>query len=232
MTFRSLALAAASVSLLATVAAAQTAAPAPAAAAQTGENIARDAKKPTEQTVRQLQLAEELAAYGRTNKDPLSLIVAAQIRKGVPAKVVERAPEGAPADAVAKAPAGDSIDALLKEATDLSKNDKTVVALANDVKSSATKGRVGGASISYGQITGNTDHNIKSSFQGGRFAEVALAGVSSSLFVLEIRDQNGNLICRDSAPAYCSFNPIWTGPFTMKVRNLGSGLAHYKLATN
>lgn len=197
-----------------------------------GENVARDAQRPDDLTVRQLHLAEELAAYGRQNKDALSLVVAAQIRKAVPVKFVDRKPENGDDASVAKAPEGDSVDAWLKEAREVSKNDKTIVALADEVKASATKGRVGGGVVSYGQITGNTTHNVRMSFHGGRFAEVALAGVSSPLFVLEIRDENGNMICRDAAPAYCSFNPIWTGPFTVKVVNVGRGLAHYKLATN
>jgi len=195
-------------------------------------NMAEDAKKPADLPVKQLQLSEQLAQYGRANKDPLSLIVAAQIRKGVGAKVVERKPDNADASAVVKAEGGDGVDGLLKEARDLSKNDKTIVALADEVKASASKGKVGGGIISNGQITGRTTHNLTMNFHGGKFAEVGLVGKDSSLFVLEIRDQGGHMICRDSDPAYCSFNPIWTGPFTVKVHNLGSGLAHYRLETN
>lgn len=234
MNFRSLAFAAVSVAALAaTPVVAQQAAPAAEKPADpTAENINRGAKKPADLPVKQLQLADQLAAYGRSNKDPLSLIVAAQIQKQVGAKVIERKPDNADASAVGKADPADSVDALLKEAKDLSKNDKTIVALADDVKASATKGRVGGGVISHGQITGKTTHNLTTRFQGGRFAEVALVGKDSSLFVLEIRDQNGNLICRDSDPAYCSFNPIWTGPFSVKVHNMGGGLAHYRMETN
>lgn len=209
---------------------AQQAAPA-AAGDKKGENITKDAKPEASGGVQQLMLADELAAYGRANKDPLSLIVAASMKKQIPVKEVERKPENA-ADGVAKAPATDTVDGLLKDARDLAKGDKTLLALADDVKAAATKGRVTGPSVSVGQITGNTDHIMKWTFNGGRFAEIALVGLSSTLFALEVRDENGNLICRNTAPAYCSWNPIWTGPFVIKVKNLGGGLAHYKIATN
>ena len=231
MTIRAQLLAAAAFAALCISGAAMAQQAAPAAPAKTGENIAKDAKPEAGGAVQQLMLADELAAYGRANKDPLSLIVAASMKKQIPVKEVERKPENAP-DGVAKAPESDSVDGLLKDARDLAKGDKTLLALADDVKASASKGRVTGASVSVGQITGNTDHIMKWSFTGGRHAEIALVGLTSTLFALEVRDENGNLICRNTAPAYCSWNPIWTGPFVVKVKNLGGGLAHYKIATN
>lgn len=236
MTFRSIILAAAGTGALlalSSAAVAQTAAPAAAPAqAKTGENFAKDASPTEGGIVQQLLLADELAAYGRTNKDALALVVAAQIKKQIPVKEVDRKPEGDSGSGAAKAPDNDSVDALLKEAKDVSKGDKTIVALADDVKASATKGRTSGASVSVGQITGRTDHVMRWNFNGGRFAEAALVGLTSNLFALEIRDENGNLICRNIAPAYCSWNPIWTGTFVVRVKNLGGSLAHYKLSTN
>lgn len=197
------------------------------------ENVARDAARPsTPLPVEQLHLSEQLAAYGRTAKDPLSLIVAAQIRSQVGVKVVERKPDNADAVGTASAEAGATVDALLAEAKALAKDDKTIVALADDVKASATKGRVGGGIVSLGQITGRTIHNRTMSFRGGSPAEVGAVGIDSDDIMLEVFDEGGHLICRDTDPAYCRFNPIWTGPFTVKVHNNGSKLAHYRLETN
>jgi hypothetical protein len=197
------------------------------------ENVARDAAKPTGPLpVEQLHLSEQLAAWGRANKDPLSLIVAAQIRAGVGVKVVDRKPDNADAVGAASAEAGASVDGLLTEAKSLAKGDKAIVALADDVKASATKGRVGGGIVSLGQITGRTIHNRTMNFRGGQQAEVAAVGIDSDDIMLEVFDEGGHLICRDTDPAYCRFNPIWTGPFTVKVHNNGSSLAHYRLETN
>lgn len=197
------------------------------------ENVARDAPPPSGRLpVEQLHLSEQLAAYGRANKDPLSLIVAAQIRSQVGVKVVERKPDNADAVGTASAEAGATVDGLLSEAKALAKNDATIVALADDVKASATKGRVGGGIVSVGQITGRTIHNRTMTFKGGQPAEVAAVGIDTDAIVLEVFDEGGHLICRDSDPAYCRFNPIWTGPFTVKVHNNDQGLTHYRLETN
>ena len=211
---------------LAGAAQAQTAAPVD----KTKENVSREATKPEGPLpVEQLHLSEQLAVYGRANKDPLSLIVAAQIRSSVGIKVVDRKPEGA--DAAAPA-ATDVVAGLLDEAKALSKNDKTIVALADDVKASATKGRVGGGIVSLGQITGRTIHNRTMSFRAKQTAEVAAVGTDTNDIMLEVFDEGGHLICRDTDPAYCRFTPAWTGEFKIKVHNNGTSLAHYRLETN
>ena len=207
-------------------AAAQGAAPADKAK----QNVDADAVKPAGALpVEQLHLSAQLAAYGRANKDPLSLIVAAQIRSQVGVKTVERKADGAteptPVDT-------DVVAGLLDEAKALSKNDATIVALADDVKASATKGRVGGGIISLGQITGRTIHSRTMSFRAKEVAEIAAIGTDTNQIMLEIFDEGGHLICRDSDPAYCRFTPAWTGPFTVKVHNNGTSLSHYRLETN
>jgi hypothetical protein len=198
---------------------------------KTKQNVSQDAPKSGEATpVQQLHLSEQLAAYGRSTKDPLSLIVAAQIRQGVGVKVVERKADEAAAEPAA--PAVDVVGALLDEAKALSKNDKTIVALADDVKASATKGRVGGGIVSNGTITGRTIHNITMNFRAKQVAEIAAVGTDTNDIMLEVFDEGGHLICRDSDPAYCRFTPAWTGAFKVKVHNNGTSLSHYRLETN
>ncbi len=227
MSFRLLLPLAVAAGLSLTVAAqAQTAAPVD----KSKENASRDAAKPAEPLpVERLHLAAQLADWGRANKDPLSLIVAAQIRQSVGIKVVERKADGDAGPAVA---ATDVVAGLLDEAKALSKNDKTIVALADDVKASATKGRVGGGIISLGQITGRTIHSRSMEFRAKQTAEIAAVGTDTNSIMLEVFDEGGHLICRDTDPAYCRFTPAWTGAFTVKVHNNGTSLAHYRLETN
>ena len=197
------------------------------------DNVDKKAKRPEgTQAVKQLELSLQLAQYGRANKDPLALITAAKMRQGVGFKVEDRKPNEGDSGAAAAGDGAMSIDALLKDAKDMSSNDKTIVAMADDVKASAAKGRVGGGIISLGTISGDTVHTRSITFAGGRFAEIAAAGTDNNDVVLEIFDQGGHLICRDSDPAYCPFTPAWTGPFTVKVYNTGSDGAHYRLETN
>lgn len=211
---------------LAAAASAQTAAPAD----KTKSNVSAEAPKAGEALpVAQLHLSEQLAAWGRANKDPLSLVVAAQIRQGVGTKVVERKADGEAAPAPA---ATDVVAALLDEAKALAKNDKTIAALADDVKAAATKGRVGGGIVSLGQISGRTIHTRSMDFRAKQTAEIAAVGTDTNDIMLEVFDEGGHLICRDTDPAYCRFTPAWTGSFTVKVHNNGGSLAHYRLETN
>ncbi|MCE1238086.1 MAG: hypothetical protein LWW93_17185 [Hyphomicrobiales bacterium] len=206
------------------------------AAAQAAEpdksktNADTEAAKPTAALpVEQLHLSAQVAAWGRAHKDPLSLIVAAQIRNGVGVKVEERKADG---DTAPTPAAGDVVAALLDEAKALSKNDPGIVAMAEDVKASASKGRVGGGIISNGQITGRTIHSRSMNFRAKQVAEIAVVGVDTDQIMLEVFDEGGHLICRDTDPAYCRFTPAWTGAFTVKVHNDGGSLAHYRLETN
>lgn len=193
-------------------------------------NADTEAAKPTASLpVEQLHLSAQVAAWGRAHKDPLSLIVAAQIRNGVGVKVEERKADG---DTGPTPAATDVVAALLDEAKALSKNDPGIVAMADDVKAAATKGRVGGGIISNGQITGRTIHSRSMNFRAKQVAEIAVVGVDTDQIMLEVFDEGGHLICRDTDPAYCRFTPAWTGAFTVKVHNDGGSLAHYRLETN
>ncbi len=195
------------------------------------QNVSQEPVKAGEPLpVQQLHLSEQIAAYGRANKDPLSLIVAAQIRQQVGVKVVERKPDGA--DAGPAPAATDVVAGLLDEAKALSKNDKTIVALADDVRASATKGRVGGGIVSLGQITGRTVHTRTMEFRAKQVAEIAAVGTDINDIMLEVYDEGDHLICRDGDPAYCRFTPAWTGTFKVKVHNNGGSLGHYRLETN
>jgi hypothetical protein len=181
------------------------------------------------QPVEQLHLSAQVAAWGRAHKDPLALVVAAQIRNGVGVKVEERKADG---DTAPTPPASDVVAGLLDEAKALSKNDPGIVAMADDVKASASKGRVGGGIISNGQITGRTIHSRSMTFRAKSLAEIAVVGIDTDRIMLEVFDEGGHLICRDTDPAYCRFTPAWTGPFTVKVHNNGTSLSHYRLETN
>ena len=195
------------------------------------ENVTRAAAKgATALPVEQLNLSERLAIHGRANKDPLSLIVAAQIRRQVGVRVIDRKPDGV--DAGPSLPALDVVAGLLDEAKAMAKGDATIMALADDVKASATKGRVGGGIVSLGQITGRTVHSRTLNFRARETAEVAAVGTDTDAILLEVFDEGGHLICRDTDPAYCRFTPAWTGGFTVKVHNNGASLAHYRLETN
>ena len=72
-------------------------------------------------------------------------------------------------------------------------------------------------------------------FRRGQQAHVGISGDGDTDLDLFIYDENSNLICSRTGPTDdedCYFNPRWTGPFTIKVRNLGGVYNEYMLLTN
>lgn len=90
--------------------------------------FAADEQPLTPAAVEQIQLAGALARYGEARKDPILLIAAAKIARGVTA-------EGPAAGA--KLP---TMDQILAAAKTYSGNDKTILGMIDDVKAEKTKG--------------------------------------------------------------------------------------------
>lgn len=197
------------------------------------ENVDRSAPRaPGNSPVQLLDLSERLAAYGRANKDALSLVVAAQIFKAAGVKVVERKAENSGPDAAAPGDEAPSVAGLLREAREVSGNDETIVAIATDIEASATKGRVGGVLSSPGQVSPKGEQVHTMSFQGERRAEIYISGGGTGSLLLEVYDQGGHKMCLDPRENLCDFTPFWTGDFKVKVLNSGAGAARYRISTN
>lgn len=210
-----------------------------AVAQEQGSNLSQDAAKADEPATAKLYaMARDLVEYGRQNNDPLSLIVAANIRQQVSLTEIDRKPtstEGSGAAAEDPTPEL-TVDAILDEAKSMSGDDEAIVALADDIKASATKGRTAGPGYNVVTLPGSTTDNYDNvSFNGGEYAEVYAEGSGASNLDLYIYDENGNLICSDtdySDIAYCGWTPKWTGGFTIKVINQGGASNRYALITN
>lgn len=206
---------------------------------KTGNNISEEAAKLDGETATKLYaMARDLVDYGRKNNDPLSLIVAANIRQQITLSEVDRKPtktEGAGGTAEDKTPEL-TVDAILDEAKSMSGDDEAIIALADDIKASATKGRTVGPGYNVVTLPGNTTDNYDNvSFNGGEYAEVYAEGSGASNLDLYVYDESGNLICSDtdySDVAYCGWTPKWTGGFTIKVINNGGSSNRYALITN
>lgn len=204
---------------------------APPADPSKAENIDRSAPRaPGNSPVQLLDLSQRVAAYGRANKDALSLVVAAQIYKSAGVKLVERKAENAGPESGA-GDDGLNVASLLKEAREVSGNDETIVAIATDIETAATKGRVGGVLSSMGKVVAKGEQVHAMSFQGERRAEIYLSGGGQNL-MLEVYDQGGHKMCLDVRENLCDFTPFWTGNFTVKVVNAGGGPVNYRLSTN
>ncbi|NLH80019.1 MAG: hypothetical protein GX458_04125 [Phyllobacteriaceae bacterium] len=185
-----------------------------------------------------LALSARLAEWARAERDPLALIVAAEIRRGVGVTPIARTPD-ASGETSAEASGGVSettVDGLLAEAVAVAKNDPTIVALAEDLRGGATKGLVQGAGASRATLrpTG-TDWYRGLRFEGSRYAETMVELSAAGDVLVSVWDQAGNLVCRDPNPsrvAYCGWVPAQTALFDVKVENRSARSVPYRMYTN
>lgn len=72
-------------------------------------------------------------------------------------------------------------------------------------------------------------------FRAGQTAEIIVIGDGDTDLDLEVFDKHGNFITSDTDPTdacIVRFQPYRTGPFTIRVKNLGSVYNAYYLETN
>lgn len=204
-----------------------------------GNNVADKAAAESESSraVRQLYLADELADYGHDARNPMALIVAAEMIAQAGARDVEQAKtaegKGTAGDKTAK-PERD-VASLLGEARALSGQNAALLAAIDRVAASESKGRSNGpGQVSERVLAGDTDtYTIR--FDGGESAGVVVVGDGDTDLDLYVYDENGNLVCKDddrTDTMLCEWTPAWTGDFTVKIKNLGGVYNAYEMATN
>jgi hypothetical protein len=213
-------------------------------AKQKGTNVnpAGEAKStPAANAVAQIALANSLIEYGRKAKSPEALLTAAQILKRVPAPPAkEEKPETSknegpapPAGKKADKPQSDKPEDLLAEAKKMRPDDKHLAALADEIASEKVRGTPTGGTTWRGRVDVNHTNWHKRTFVGGEYAWATANGDGDTTLTMTVRDQNGNHITSSTgfSPS-CSWNPIWTGPFTIYVRNNGGVYNEYTMTTN
>ncbi len=234
--------AAGALTLLGGVAMAQTAT-APATTAQTGSNVSSDkGAKPSPQArgVEQAALAASLVSYGRQERSPAALMLAAQMYRDVGGVEAARAKtsEGAAApaaggtkqDRAAPTPA-----ALFTEAKTLAGADRALVAQIDRIAMQQSKGAVAGPQRHRDRVLARDTDTYSIAFRGGEPARVAALGDGDTDLDLFVYDQNGNLVCSDddsTDQTVCGWTPAWSGNFRVRIRNLGGVYNAYTLMTN
>ncbi|MBO9717194.1 MAG: hypothetical protein J7507_10380 [Pseudoxanthomonas sp.] len=204
-----------------------------------GNNVAAKAAAESESSraVRQLHLADELADYGQEARNPMALIVAAEMIAQAGAHDVQQAKttggKGTAGDKAAK-PERD-VAALLGEARALAGQNAGLLAAIDRVAAGESKGRSNGpGQVSERVLSGDTD-TYTISFDGGEEAAVLVVGDGDTDLDLYVYDENGNLICDDTDRTdtmLCEWTPNWTGNFTVRIKNLGSVYNAYEMVTN
>lgn len=183
-------------------------------------------------------LSAQLAQYGDKNKDPLAMVVAAQlqVQAGAEGKAIEKKEEGKPTGE-AKPILDVTAKGLLDRAKQYAGDRKDLIALADDVAKSGARGRVGGSDIYVGttSVRAYTTDVVPIRFRGGEVAVVGISGDGDTDLDLYIYDENGNQICSARSSGddeICRWSPRWAGEFRIKVQNHGGVSNRYTLAIN
>jgi hypothetical protein len=194
--------------------------------------------------VSDVSLAFSLATYGRKNKSPVALLAAARILAKTPTEEAKQKPKteknkgAGDTEPVKTGKVRDnSPKALLAEALRMSKNDEHIANLAARVERliEDSRGAVGGPQVRTTTLPGNMNDTYTVSFRGGEEARVAVVGSGNTTLDLYIYDQNGNLVTSAVGPGdrcLCTWVPIWTGPFRVRVVNMGFQANTYSIAWN
>lgn len=178
------------------------------------------------------ELSARLYAAGIEAGDPLLVLSAGKLRKGLAPVAGDRAAmdgtvgEGAPL----------GWEEMLDAAAGLAAGDETVLGLIDDARVETTKGVASGPVYNIGSLgNGKRDTYPPIEFRGGEYAEVYVEAKGATNLNLAIYDDRGRLVCSDtdiSHIAYCGWTPAQPGTFTLKVDNKGPVGADYALMTN
>lgn len=204
--------------------------------ANTGDKV--DEMSGDAMATHQSHLATELATYGREAGSAMALIVAAEMQAQAGGRDVDREKETeGPNEADDNEDSNDmySVSAMLSDARDLARGDESLLAAIAQVESQESKGLTTGPAVHYDRVNGRTHDWYRLTFRGGEPAIVSVVGGGRTDLDLRIYDQNGNLICADtdySDRNYCRWQPIWTGPFRVKITNMGRISNAYVIRTN
>ena len=182
--------------------------------------------------VKLAEMSARLYAMGVEAGDPLLMLSAARMRKGLAPVAGDRAAvEGVAGEGVPL-----SWEEMLASAEALAKEDEALTGLIEDARVEATKGVASGPVYNIGSLgNGKGDTYPPIEFRGGEYAEVYVEAKAAANLNLSVYDDRGRLVCSDtdiSHIAYCGWTPAKPGTFTLKVDNKGPASAAYALMTN
>ncbi|MDZ4085533.1 MAG: hypothetical protein U1E69_01905 [Tabrizicola sp.] len=182
--------------------------------------------------VKVAELSARAYAAGMAAGDPLLVLSAAKLRKGMAPVAGDRLALGAtPGQG---APLG--WEEMLASAAQLAEGDEAVLGLIEDARVETTKGVASGPVYNIGSLgNGKGDTYPPIEFRGGEYAEVYVEAKAAANLNLRIYDDKGRLVCSDtdiSHIAYCGWTPANAGTFTLEVENKGPSAADYALMTN
>lgn len=208
------------------------------AGSASAQNAANDSSKiAIPENLELLQTANQLVRYGYQTGNPLPLIQAAELYTAANRSALDatKTSEGAEVESSKTETISFDIDKLLADAAALAEGNETYLSLIDNIKNSATRGAYGGPKSTTERVNAHSTDTYRIRFRADEEAIVVVCGDGDTDLDLYIYDENGNLIDSDTDygdTCVCSFTPVWTGYFTIKVKNLGNVYNRYEIATN
>lgn len=190
--------------------------------------------------IQTIKLAHDLADYGYENDSASALLQAAEILAQIPTQTAkyEAAKSGTSAKD-AKKEHSLTPEELIKDAKELAKKDKTMLAWASDIEKSLktrTRGATGGPLYAEELVYGNGGTTwYYWYFDANRLADIYVYPFNGADLDLYIEDENGNMIVYDSRnclDAWCQFTPKWTGVFKVTIKNNSPWNTYFSITTN
>ena len=168
--------------------------------------------------VENLRLAFSLKSYGYEHKNPVSLIMAAQILNENGFEL-------------------DEIDSekLLEDARTFANGNEHLLAIIDMSDTGPVRGALGEEKYTFDMVSKYSTDTYKVKFKENKRAVVQVKGVGLTDLDLYIYDKNGNLITSDTSESdncECTWIPKWTGEFTIRIKNRGGFYNLYYMQTN
>jgi hypothetical protein len=185
------------------------------------------------------------AAWARANKNPAGLAVASRMLASVPTtemgKVERTTEQQGGAEERTKTGTAKVVtpESLMAEAKSMAGTDKAMLAAVEAIEKAplavVARGRVPYAVTHRDRVLAHSTDVYTITFRGREPAEVLVRGDGDTDLDLYVYDENGNFIASDTDLTdicYARWSPIWTGPFTVRIVNLGNVYNEYLLETN
>jgi hypothetical protein len=201
----------------------------PGADPRQGPNVDPEAKldagqSPALSAVERLALSDRLAAYGLQAGDPVALVQAAKIRKGL--------------ESGATGGSNHTFEGLLERAAQLAPDNPAVRALIVDARSYRSRDLplVGAGLYALSKLIGSqAADRADLVFLGETPAVIYVRSPATADLDLYVYDEYNNLVCADEnagSEAQCRWRPRWTGSFLVDVRNKNDQEVEYVLTAN
>lgn len=194
--------------------------------------------------VEALRLAGDLVKYGYAQQSALPLLNALEILQTVSLQELDGQRQAGTSTTTESGKKEGVLTfdkkQILADAKDFAKAEENealaaMIAAYESKSDVQQRGRVGGASTTYERVNANSTDVYQINFVGDRRAEIVVVGDGDTDLDLYVYDSNGNLIVSDtdySDNCYVTWTPLWTGRFTVRVKNLGGVYNNYVIITN